>query len=248
MTRETATSGMIIKETKVGEGNKIFTILTTDHGKIQASGAGVRSFKSKLGSGCGLFCYSDFIFKRGKSSDIYNIVSADKKMDFFGIRYDIEKLALVNYICDLANFITFQENDCGDILRLLLNTIYYIQKNDFNPKMKPVFEMRLMCESGFAPNLTSCQRCGSKESLHYFSVEGGATECALCRKVSNISAGTLAAMQYITTANQKNIFSFEAEEEVLHQLTVFAEQYILQQIGNVPKSLIYLKTFYPNKT
>lgn len=242
MTKEIATSGMIIKETKVGEGNKIFTILTADHGKIQASGAGVRSFKSKLGSGCGLFCYSDFIFKKGKSKDIYNIVSADKKMDFFDIRYDIEKLSLVNYICDLANFITVQENDCSDILRLLLNTVYYIHKNEFDPKVKPVFEIRLMCEAGFAPNLTSCQKCGNKENLHYFSVEDGATECNMCRKISNISSGTLAAMEYIAAANPKNIFGFEANDEVLHQLTVFAEQYVLHQVGNVPKSLIYLKS------
>ena len=89
---------MIIKETKVGEGNKIFTIITAEHGKIQASGAGVRSYKSKLGSGCSLFCYSDFVLKKSKSKDIYSIVSADKKMDFFDIRYDIEKVALVNYI------------------------------------------------------------------------------------------------------------------------------------------------------
>ena len=70
MTKETVTSGMIIKETKVGEGNKIFTILTSDCGKIQASGAGVRSYKSKISSGCSLFCYSDFKLRQGKSRDI----------------------------------------------------------------------------------------------------------------------------------------------------------------------------------
>lgn len=242
MTKEIATSGMIIKETKVGEGNKIFTILTADHGKIQASGAGVRSYKSKLGSGCSLFCYSDFILKKGRSKDIYNIVSADKKIDFFDIRYDIEKLALVNYICDITNYITVQEIECSQILRLLLNTVYYIQKNNFDQKIKPVFELRLMCEAGLAPNLTSCHICGSAVNLHYFSAEEGATECALCRKVSNISSGALAAMYYIANSEQKNIFNFEAKEDILHQLTVLSEQYVLMQIGNVPKSLIYLKS------
>lgn len=233
---------MIIKETKVGEGNKIFTILTADCGKIQASGAGVRSFKSKLSSGCGLFSYSDFILKKTKSKDIYSIVSADKKMDFFNIRYDIEKIALVNYICDLANYMTVQENDCADILRLVLNTVYYIQKNACNQKIKPVFELRLMCEAGFAPNLTSCNRCGAAENLCYFSAESGAAECGMCRKASNVLDGTLAAMKYICTVPAKNIFNFEADENVLHQLTVFSEQYVLQQISAVPKSLIYLKT------
>ena len=233
---------MIIKETNVGEGNKIFTVLTSDCGKIQVSGAGVRSFKSKLGSGYRLFCYSDFILKKGKSKDIYNLVSSDKIMDFFDIRYDIEKLAMVNYICDLANFITLPETDCSEILRLLLNTVYYIEKNQLNLKTKPVFELRLMCEAGFAPNLTSCHKCNNAENLCYFSVDGGTVECAVCKKVSNISQGTLQAMKYISTAPLKNIFSFNANEDILHELTVFTEQYVLHQIGNVPKSLIYLKS------
>ena len=109
---------MIIKETKVGEGNKIFTIITAEYGKIQAGGTGVRSLKSKLAAGCSLFCYSEFILKPGKNKDIFNIVAADKIMDFFDIRYDIEKLALVNYICELVNIISVQGNDCKDILRL----------------------------------------------------------------------------------------------------------------------------------
>lgn len=242
MIKEITTSGMIIKETKVGEGNKIFTILTADHGKIQASGAGVRSFKSKLGSGCGLFCYSDFIFKKSKNKDIYNIISADKKMDFFDIRYDIEKLATVNYICELANLMTVQETDCSGILRLLLNTVYYIQKSDFSPKIKPVFEIRIMCETGFTPNLTGCQICGSTENLHFFSVEDGVTECSMCHKFPNISPGTLAAMKYIILADAKNIFNFTADDEILHQLSVFSEQYTLHQIGHIPKSLTYLKS------
>ena len=242
MTKEITTSGMIIKETKVGEGNKIFTILTADHGKIQASGAGVRSFKSKLSAGCSLFCYSDFIFKKGKSKDIYSIVSADKKMDFFDIRYDIERLALVNYICDLANLLTVQENDCSDILRLLLNTVYYIKNNGYEPKVKPVFELRLMCEAGYAPNLTGCHLCGNSSNLHYFSVDFGSTECSLCKKIPNMSTDTLAAMTYICTTSPKSIFSFETEESVLQQLSVISEQYIIHQLGNVPKSLIYLKS------
>ena len=242
MTKEITTSGMIIKETKVGEGNKIFTIITAEHGKIQASGAGVRSYKSKLGSGCSLFCYSDFVLKKGKSKDIYSIVSADKKMDFFDIRYDIEKVALVNYLCDLVGFVTVSDIDCSDILRLLLNTVYYIQKNDYDSRIKSVFELRLMCEAGFTPQLTACNNCGNTENLHHFSVEEGVVECNLCKKISNISSDTLKAMNYIITANPKSIFSFIINDTVAHELSVFAEQYILQHISYVPKSLVYLKS------
>lgn len=242
MIKEIATTGMIIKETKVGEGNKIFTLLTADYGKIQASGAGVRSFKSKISSGCSLFCYSDFKLKQGKNREIYNIVSAEKQMDFYDLRLDIEKLALANYITDLCNRTTVSDTDCQNILRLLLNTMYYLQKKDYDQKIKPVFELRLMAESGFAPDLTCCANCASTENLTYFSVDNSCLECGICKKTPNISQGTLDAMRYIMSSPLKSIFGFTVSEDVLNQLTVLAEQYALHRIGTVPKSLIYLKS------
>ena len=242
MIKEISTSGMIIKETKVGEGNKIFTLLTADYGKIQASGAGVRSFKSKISSGCSLFCYSNFKLKQGKSREIYNIVSAEKQMDFYDLRLDIEKLALANYITDLCNRVTVSDADCQNILRLLLNTMYYLQKKDYDQRIKPVFELRLMAESGFAPDLSCCANCGNTENLTYFSVDNSCVECSECKKAPNITKGTLDAMGYILSSPLKNIFAFTVSEDVLNQLSILSEQYILHRIGTVPKSLTYLKS------
>ncbi len=242
MTTEITTTGMIIKETKVGEGNKIFTILTAEHGKIQASGAGVRSYKSKLSAGCSLFCYSNFILKQGKSKTIYNIVSAEKQMDFYDLRYDLHGLALTNYLCDLANYYTDSNMECKEILRLILNTVYYIKKEGYNPKIKPVFEFRLLTESGFSPDFYSCSNCGNDKSLVHFSVENSAVLCKNCSKAENLSQGTLDAIRYITSTEQKNIFNFEISDDVLTQLTNLAEEYLLHNLGKVPKSLIYLKS------
>ena len=81
--KTTTVKGLIIKETKVGEGNKIFTVLTEEMGKIQVSAAGVRSFKSKISGACSLFCYSKFIISKGKS--IFNVSSADCIYNFFDL-------------------------------------------------------------------------------------------------------------------------------------------------------------------
>lgn len=241
--KEIKTSGIIIKETKVGEGNKIFTILSTDMGKIQASGAGVRSYKSKISSGCSLFAYSDFSLKAGKSKNIYNIVSADKKVDFFDIRYDIDKLSLANYISDIINYITVSNEDFSQIIRLFLNTMYYLQNNDCIDKTKAVFEFRALCEIGFAPNFETCVKCGSnKNKLIYFSVDKSGFECENCKKTQNILPDTISAMKYIKNSPQKNIFSFVANEKTMNQLCLIAEQYMLNHIGFMPKSLSYLKS------
>lgn len=241
MKKELTATGIIIKETKVGEGNKIFTLLTLEYGKIQAGGAGVRSYKSKLSAGCSLFGCSDFKLKQGKSPDIYNIVSAEKKMDFFDIRYDVEKLALANYICDLSGKFTQPHQECEGIFKLLANSLYYIEANEFDAKIKSVFELRLMAESGLAPVTDCCTVCGGTENLCAFSVDNAGAECIKCCKEANALSGTLEAMNFILTSPLKNIFNFTASKDVLEQLYRFSEQYIIRQLNHVPRSLTYFK-------
>ena len=53
------TPGLVLREVKVGESDRILTILTPEHGLISASAKGSLRLKSKLFSACGLFCYSE---------------------------------------------------------------------------------------------------------------------------------------------------------------------------------------------
>ena len=57
----TTVKGLIIKETKVGEGDKIITLLTPELGIIQVSAKGARSYKSKYIAACQLFGYCEFV-------------------------------------------------------------------------------------------------------------------------------------------------------------------------------------------
>ena len=60
----TRVTGLIIKETNVGEADKILTILTHELGIIQAVANGARSYKSKFIAACQLFCYTDFVLSK----------------------------------------------------------------------------------------------------------------------------------------------------------------------------------------
>ena len=52
-----STSGLVLRQVKVGEADQILTILTPDRGVLSASARGSLRLKSKLFSGCGLLCY-----------------------------------------------------------------------------------------------------------------------------------------------------------------------------------------------
>ncbi|MBQ4543610.1 MAG: DNA repair protein RecO [Clostridia bacterium] len=236
--KTTTVKGLIIKETKVGEGNKIFTILTEEMGKIQVSAAGVRSFKSKISGACSLFCYSKFIISKGKS--MYNVSSADCIYNFFTLRNDFEKLSYATYFCDLTGSVMVEQQD-NSVLKLLLNTLYYLEKHDNYSVIKPVFELRLMTMCGFAPLISSCNNCGEKDDITYFSADDGVVYCSKCSPRTNMNHDTYNAIFYILYCDDNKIFSFNASGEVLSQLNILSENYVAAQTGNRLKSLDYLK-------
>ena len=229
--------GLIIKETKVGEGNKIFTVLTDELGKIQASASGVRSYKSKLSAGCCLFGFSTFELRNGKN--MYGIAAADSIYNFYDLRTDIVRLSYASYFCDLVNAVTV-EQCAADILRLLLNTMYYLEKNDGYSLIKSVFELKLMIECGFMPSLNSCMGCG-KRGVSRFSVEDGGVFCENCGNGVPVSADTINAMRYIVSSEQKKMFAFNISDDVCRELAGLTEKYTQNFTERNLRSLTYLK-------
>ena len=59
------TPGLVLKETRYKESDRIITLLTPGLGVISASAQSSLRLKSKLFSACGLFCYSEFVLVPG---------------------------------------------------------------------------------------------------------------------------------------------------------------------------------------
>ena len=64
---QVATTGLVLRQVKVGEADRILTILTPDLGVVSASARGSLRMKSALFSATGLFCYSEFTLTSGRS-------------------------------------------------------------------------------------------------------------------------------------------------------------------------------------
>jgi DNA repair protein RecO (recombination protein O) len=230
--------GLIIKETKVGEGDKIITILTPELGIIQAAAKGARSYKSKFLAGCQLFCYTSFALS--KKSKWYSLLSAEPVHTFYEIRTSLGKLSLATYFCDLLCEVCTDSHQADKALKLALNTLYMLSQNDCLSQIKATFELRFISDSGFTPELYCCVKCGSKGSFANFCANDGGLLCEKCAVgKSNILIGTLSAMRYIISAKPKRVFSYKADEKVLSELEVLAENYALCQIGRCPRSLKY---------
>ena len=62
--------GVVLRTIKLGEADRIVTILTRNHGKIRAVAKGVRRVKSRFGGRLEPFMRDDLLIAEGRSLDV----------------------------------------------------------------------------------------------------------------------------------------------------------------------------------
>ncbi len=241
------TAGLITKTTKYGESSLIVTIITKDLGKISAIASNVRTSKSRMLSGLQLFVYSEFVIYKGKGKKgLYNINEITVAEAFSDIRTSLEKLAYASYFAEIANCVSTENSPDVDILRLLLNSLFVLDR-DLQPyeKIKTVFEWRLAHICGYSPLIEHCGKCSSPNELCGISLYDGTALCKNCLADSpssvTLSEPMLKIIEYISNADDKKLFSFDAKESVINYLSRVSELYIKTQLEHDFSTLSYLK-------
>ncbi len=240
------TSALVLREVKYNEADRMLTLLTPDRGVISASAKGSLRLKSKLFSGCGLFCYSEFRLFPGR--EVCRVDEASVKNVFHGLSRSIESMALAMYLSEIALTLSPSGAEGDKLLRLLLNSLYLLSEDKCSvPQVKAVFELRAMCECGYLPALLCCKRCEKYSApSFYFDTAEGYLLCDDCaqkeNKPINLNEGALFALRYICLVEDKKIFSFQISPDAQKMLANVAEQYALIHLDKPLKSYAFLKT------
>jgi DNA repair protein RecO (recombination protein O) len=237
--------GLVIREVNTGEADKIITVLTAEEGKISIAAKNARRAKSSLSAGSQLFAYSEYMLFKGK--ELYNMSSCQVIEPNYEIRNDIEKLTYCSHILELITDNVQEGEPAGEILRLLLNTLYVISKTDRPLKLVTrVFELRLMSLLGYEPHVIGCVSCGKTDDDNMsFDLDSSGLVCKDClnrkARVIPVTAGTVKALKYIIYISPQKLFNFSLSEKSLMELEEISQRYIKEHIGKEYKKLDYLK-------
>lgn len=252
--------GLVIRSYPAGDNGIMLHILTPNLGRISVMAKGVHS-KGKTGgqlaSVTQLFTYANYeLYRKG---DMYWLRGGSVLSAFYNLSEDIARMSLATYLCSVADELSDEGEEAGQLLRMLLNSLYALDRGQKSHKIiKGVFELRAAAMSGYAPNLMGCDICGEgyPESC-YFDIMNGRLICADCQTKLNqaknpfanvqteqssdtegtrniitpVSSSALAAMRYALSAPDEKIFSFtlKSDEDEMYFARA-AETYILNQL------------------
>lgn len=174
------TAGIVLRQRKLGEADKILTLFTPNLGKLDAVAKGVRRPKSKLAGHVEPLTHSSFLLAQGRTLDV--VTQAQGIDVFLPLREDLESMGRALYAVELVDRFTAERQESYPIFRLLLETLGRLAgRKDLDTVLR-YFEMRLLNHTGFRPQLERCVSCGGalEPETNYWSASGGGVLCPAC--------------------------------------------------------------------
>ena len=108
---------MILSALPIGEYDKRVVILSRERGKLSAFAKGARRPNSMLVGTTSPFLFGTFTLYEGRSS--YTMQQAEIQNYFGELRTDIEAVSYGFYFLEFAEYVTRENNDETEILKLL---------------------------------------------------------------------------------------------------------------------------------
>ena len=171
------TEGIVLRVRNLGEADRIATIFTKDRGKLNAVARGARRIRNRLLSPTQVFTHGRYMIFPGKG--LHNLSQAEIIHSGQIIRDDLEKFAYASYVTELLDSMTAEEDPSGQIFPLLAATLSLGEAGRFGLAVR-AFEIRLMRELGYEPELYQCLHCRESLKGSVFFTEQGGTLCEKC--------------------------------------------------------------------
>ena len=180
--RNYQSEAIIIKKTKLGEADRILTLYTPHLGKIQAVAKGVRRPRSKLAGHLELLTHSQVSFARGRNLD--TITGSQTINSFLPLKSDLQLTSYALYTTELVNQFTADHIENHPLFQLLLDTMHRLCQGSDNELVLRYFELQLLNQVGYRPQLHQCVSCRSRlePTTSSFCSSAGGMLCPSCRQ------------------------------------------------------------------
>jgi DNA repair protein RecO (recombination protein O) len=174
--------GVVLRVQKLGEADRIVTLLTRRNGRVRAVGKGVRRTTSRFGARLEPFSHVDLQLWTGRSLDI---VTQAETLGAYGkdIVGDYGRYTAATAVLETAERLTAEEREPALRLYLLVvGALRGLAVGAHDPSLVlDAFLVRAMSAAGWEPALAECARCGTPGPHQAFSVPAGGAVCADCR-------------------------------------------------------------------
>ena len=240
------TEAIIIKKTKLGEADRILTLYTPELGKIQAVAKGIRRPRSKLAGHLELLTHSLVSLARGRNLD--TIIGSQTINSFLPLKSDLHLTSYALYATELVSQFTVDHVKNCPLFRLFLETMQQLCQDGDNELVLRYFELQLLNEVGYRPQLQQCVACHRplQPVTNSFCSSIGGMLCPDCRSsqplIYTLSLNALKVLRFLQVSDHSAVKRLKINLELSHELEAVIRNYLRYLLEREVKSVAWLDT------
>ncbi len=149
------THALVLRHRDMGEADRLITILTPEHGKMDCVAKGARKPATSKTGHVELFTHTDLLIAKGSSLDI--VTQAQMQNPYLILHEDLLRGAYASYCVELMDRFTQEDDvDNAKLFYLLDATFERLCYDDDVRRVVRYYEMQLLNLAGFKPQLMEC--------------------------------------------------------------------------------------------
>jgi DNA repair protein RecO (recombination protein O) len=178
---------LVLRVQKLGESDRIITMLTRRHGRVRAAAKGVRRTTSRFGARLEPFGHVDVQLagELGNMARSLHTIRQAESIELYGkhLSRDYPRYTAASAIAETAERLTPIEHEPS--LRLFHLTLGALKAlagaTHASTLVLDAYLLRAMATAGWAPALAECAVCGTPGRHSAFAVPSGGVVCPDCR-------------------------------------------------------------------
>jgi DNA repair protein RecO (recombination protein O) len=173
---------VVLRAQKLGEADRIVTLLTREHGRVRAVAKGVRKTMSRFGGRLEPFMVIDVQLYQGRSLDTVTQVEA---IGAYGLQIasDYARYTAATAMLETAERMTEVEREPAvQQFILLAGGLRSLANGEHEAALVlDAYLLRALAVAGWAPSFVDCARCGEPGPHRAFALGAGGSVCRSCR-------------------------------------------------------------------
>lgn len=241
---------VVLRHADYGEADRLLTLYTRQLGKTRALAKGARKIASRKAGHIEPFTHVRLQLAKGR--DMLLITQADTVDAYQPLREDLILTSQAAYILELLDRFTYEDElENSSIFRLLTDTLARLASKADPWLVTRYYEMRLLDNLGFRPQLQECANCGReiKPEDQFFSFSAGGVICPRCgqglRNVHPISIEALKYLRHFQRSSYADATRARPDLDVQKETEVLMQgyfTYLLERELNTPGFLKRIKS------
>lgn len=199
-------SALILRGWKLGESDRIVSMIGEGTGKIRAVVKGVRKTKSRFGARLEPLSVVSLLIWKGRELDV---VSQAETIELFrATRQDLDRLYKANVILEIVEQVAQEEHPDPSLYQLTIRALRVLEA-DNPPMLLSSYIWKLLNQQGYRPQLDRCSICEKGDYLVGFDAGLGG---ALCRDHSQgklVKAATLDVIRMALDGHLVRVLAIE---------------------------------------